>query len=411
MTKLRLLLFSSSLFSCASVGVYVVIGEVVSTEDIDDKVLMRVVTANIPISIGINLGSTTRFPHIVQTVKSLYERNDVVCLQEVWDYNDSVRLVRELGISPDKAYFADTRGMGETGKNYCDSGLSSLRICVEKRCEDIPEEDRAICARERCGVTLALLFLFDRDCADCLVSMVDKPLREIVDTCSHPPGKTKIYDGGNGVILLSKHGIKNVRFELLPASSVNRVLLFGEVKALNFPKVDVICTHLSSEEMFAPTYTSFNTWDEERYAQLSIIMNRVSSLGKDKTVLLIGDLNFGPSDYQSITGFSEQVWRYSQKLGFISPVASTIPLNCSFCAGNTLRFDRDGGSFLVDHIMYHPRYNFGGLKPVFARTMVLPQVEICVREKNGVCREKRFVHLSDHLPVQVGFTVTSSVNK
>jgi len=394
---------------CATTaGIYILRTPVVAETDPGDDGTIRFVTANLAVSPGINWGSSTRLKHIGDIVRTLYEENDVVCLQEVWPYEDKIRLMEELGIEDDRYYITDTRGMGETGTNYCDGGLSSIKACVRKRCADVPVEDQTTCAREQCTIQLGMLLLFKRACADCLVSMVGHSIDDIALACGRPPGHTKVYDGSNGVILLSKHGLRNRSYELLPASSANRVVLFAEVRGSEMPPIEVGCPHLSSEEIFPPTYGGFSSWDEERIAQLRGISRAFDRRRGPRTQVLIGDMNFGPDQPGDVTGFSLPAWEESDRLGYLSPIANTIPRPCSFCSGNRLRFDSDGPSFLVDHVLYHRENNVAGLVPTFARTLPLPLVEICVRERGGRCVRTKQVHLSDHRPVQVGFTVTSS---
>jgi hypothetical protein len=404
--KLSFLLLLVS--SCTLTGVYVWKIREVSKIDRGGFVPLRVVTANIPIARGINLGSSTRLAHTSEFVRDLYEKNDIVCLQEVWEYDDKSRIVREMGLTPDKYYFDDTRGLGETGKDYCDGGVSALRACVEHLCVDLPVEDQTICAKNRCKFALGSLMIFQRHCADCLVAMVGHPVGEIILTCSRLPGRSRVYGGGNGLILLSKHGLYNRSYEMLPASSANRIVLYAEVRVPGTLPIDIGCTHLSSEELFPPTHSGFDSWDDERRAQLDTIGKGFDQRSSTMTRLLIGDMNFGPDKLGEVNGFSESIWRYSEEIGYRSPIAYTDPVSCSYCAGNLLRYDDSEESYLVDHVLYHPKYNRSGLVPVFARTLATPLISVCVRKKRGSCVEMRDVHLSDHVPVQVGFTFTGT---
>ena len=164
-------------------------------------------------------------------------------------------------------------------------------------------------------------------------------------------GASRPYEGASGVILASKFPLKNRRAVRLPSYGVNRVALIATVYIPGVGPVETACTHLTpADRNPTPSSSPFDSWDDERNAQIAAIDTVLKERSGDRRpALLLGDMNTGPKRDGWLRVQSKTSWDEIVRRGFSSPAAETWPPICSACRWNTMRGMKN--DYLIDHVL------------------------------------------------------------
>lgn len=252
---------------------------------------IRVVTMNAALAPGINAMASARTPVFAKDIAA-YRDVDVLCLQEVWKDEAARTIEDSLGLSAEHVYRVDTRGHNEVpGQATClPTQINGVAKCVKKNCAGLADEDQAICALHECEISIGMMknSLTGQECINCLLATVGNSIEETARICTSDSGASRIYGGQNDVLLASKWPLLNREAIELPGSAANRVALFATIMLPSRGPVEVVCTHLTSgTDKAPPTDPRFKTWDEERDAQIRIIIQAMKSRSMNRPALLV----------------------------------------------------------------------------------------------------------------------------
>lgn len=321
---------------------------------------------------------------------------DLLCLQEVWNEDDQTAILSALNLPPENVYRVDTRGEGETGRDVCKPDqLKDIVACTRKKCANEPPEEVSTCAATECIEEGIMLYLRGRECLNCLTATAGKSIEEVSEICTSRTGASRIYGGGNGVILASRWPLLEKGVVHLPSSGANRVALMATVDVPGKGKVEVACSHLSAKNDVSPTNPAFSDWTEEQQAQVRLISEKLKERSGARPHLFIGDLNFCQrNDKAAIAPLMWSTWRLTADLGFVSPVEYAEPGFCSWCHDNWLT--RSSDDHLIDHVMVRNPTSGSVLEPAAAYRIF--DHSVFVTDWKGRRVE---AHLSDHYGVVV----------
>jgi endonuclease/exonuclease/phosphatase family metal-dependent hydrolase len=359
---------------------------------------IKVVTYNVGLAPGIVRLAKQRTAAVAEELGRL--DYDVLCLQEVWTEDDQDAILMSLNLPSENVYRVDTRGEGETGKDVCKPGqIQDIMACTQKKCSHEPPEELATCAASECVEEGIMLYLRGRECLNCLTATAGKNVDDVVKICTGQIGASRIYDGGNGVVLASRWPLLEKGVVHLPSSGANRVALMATVDVPGKGKVEVACTHLSAKNDVSPTNPAFSDWTEEQQTQLRLIAEKLAFRATGRPQLLIGDLNFGQrNDKAAIVALMWSTWRLAADLGFVSPAEYAEPGFCSWCHENWMTHSSD--DHLIDHILVRNPVSGQMTVPVCAYRMF--DRPISVTDWKG---RPSSAHFSDHFGVTVELNI------
>jgi len=312
--------------------------------------------------------AAARLPLIIDALNQMDA--DAICLQEVWTDEDATALMN--GVSGTYPYvFRALTAAGTTGPRCYDPvAATALQSCVEARC--VPAGTSAsecvgsLCKSEFDQLTTA--------CKLCLFANADDPL-----TCVTGGARAYVYDGRNGLLLLSRLPLGSPRYTSLGTEVVEHGVIDAVIGG-----ADVRCTYLTADLSVLPypEGRTYRSWAEEHAAT---VRQLVASSADLSWVMLAGDLNCGPaqpgltaelpSDYQTLTAVFTSPWE--------SP-------RCTWCKENPLT----GSSTdqWIDHVMV--RSCPGPCEIQYSRVLDQP----VTLQSEG---QLRTIRLSDHYGLRV----------
>lgn len=373
--------------------------------------LLETVTFNAGLAPGVVPYATPRTVRVAEEVGKL-RGTGLVCLQEIWTSEAQEHVLRELNLPPENVFTIDTRGDGEQpGVHRCSEKLiKPLLQCVEKKCGDYPDEEKSICAKRKCFMQMVKIYLSDKNCVHCLLSVAGQAVSEVEKVCTSPRGQSRVYGGSNGTILVSRWPLKKREVIRLPSSGVNRVALLATVDVPGMGEIEVGCTHLSSETILKPIYPGFKTWSDEMLVQFNAAEKRMQERSHGKPQIFLGDFNAGPGREGygmhwpvthrgvAIRRAVSRVWHHIRRSGFHSAAARAKPTFCTTCSDNKLR--GSGSNYLIDHaLLRDPK---GGLE--LEAVCAYPWFDSPVRAITSE-GETTKVNLSDHYGTVVKYRV------
>lgn len=364
---------------------------------------LRVVTMNAGLASGVVDMANARTPDFARDIAQFRDA-DVLCLQEVWKEDAVSAVQKSLGLPPDHIYRVDTRGRNEEpGRFTCSaSQIAKVMSCVKDTCKYDEAEHQTICALQelrKCPLTLSSLRYFGGlPCLNCLAASVGKPIDEIARACISKKGVSHVYDGENGVILASKWPLRNRSYIELPASAVNKVVLFATIDIPGRGPMEVACTHLTSPEKDIPTTNPrFKTWDQEVAEQFRLTAAALKARAGNRPALLVGDLNTGIDFQKDGRVTHEPVWDDILAEGFGDPASRVRPPMCTMCPENVLR--HAGSSRVIDHVLTLDPKNWKPFEPICGRQLLTGRR--MYERANGSRVE---LEVSDHYGVEIDFS-------
>ncbi|MGB8221861.1 MAG: endonuclease/exonuclease/phosphatase family protein [Polyangiales bacterium] len=328
---------------------------------------------------------------------------DIICLQEVWNQADK-ELIRDAAIQtyPYSAFFRDnldtpiddaTDQQGQvppppTGAPCPDevavgNGLNVLEQmnaavdCVRDNCSTLPDPSSDLgrttsteCASSNCvGAVAGLLFgdAQQQRCYACLVTQLPtSTFAKIRDSCANVVNQDLAFDGQNGVMILSRHPLKNAAEWVLPGTWNRRVIVSATAELPNGSDVDIYCNHFTSILQSAPINTYPYTgqygdgmtgpagWLAEMELQAQKLINYVNQTSGSRQAVILGDFNSGHAyPAESIAAEAEPTLNILESAFSPAYTASYTPL-CTYCSANPVtnpNADPNVASVWIDQIL------------------------------------------------------------
>lgn len=356
---------------------------------------LTALTYNTGLGPGLVRYTSQRSPEVIEALAD--EPFDVLCLQEVWLQEDSDAITK---LFEDKGFHvlrADTRGRNESSADVCEPGmLDPVLECSVRECPGWSDQDISLCALKKCVDPLTDVLRQDPNCVICAATSTGKSPEEIEQTCTSS-GSSRIHEGGNGVILVSKYPLSRRETLHLPASFANRVAQMARIELPTGP-VEIACTHISANQALPPLQSEASWWTEEKEMQIQLVSDRLKERGECVPQMLLGDLNTS-RDNGTLIESDRSAYDIAESEGLESPAATWSPPICSSCAENTFK-SSTGTSRLIDHIMSRTE-DVTIFNPVAIERVLDWTVEI---DEQGMLLD---TSLSDHFGIRLTFDIST----
>nr|XP_011418835.2 uncharacterized protein LOC105322019 isoform X2 [Crassostrea gigas] len=305
---------------------------------------------------------------LLQTIPNKQERGDyilanlratdpdIVCLQEVWLARDA-DMISSGNVLTYPFSFSASHGQGETlidslppCANISLAGVMFKILangCTRKNTSD----EQARCVLEKTGV-----MNLPQICISCLAISATggfSPNRILKDCVLTSQGEVNLP----GLLVLSKRPLINpvVKYFLpFTRTTVRRGYIHFQDEEVG----DISCTHLTPD--LGPTYVEpnlsgiFSNYAEQ---QLYEIITMVTDLSSASRVVIMGDLNCGPSlPGRNIQEEFETSYYHFIMSGYNNPYIKKVGL-CTYCRGNPLTLAQNEltssppENTILDHIL------------------------------------------------------------
>jgi endonuclease/exonuclease/phosphatase family metal-dependent hydrolase len=366
------------------------------SEDSDDRPTASFATYNAGLARGFVDYATARTEPVADAVAQL--DSDVVCLQEVWLYEDN-QLQWNTGQIEDiveaseqtfpHSYYEVTQTTGEDLPNCNDDDTTAMEACVADNCAGVSNDQLQACALPTCQTEFDAL---SDDCRGCIGANIGGSIDDILEACTGDvEGSAFSYGGHNGLLILSKHELTNTEFTSLDSFLVQRAVLHATADIPEFGEVDLYCTHLQADLSDALQYPDgglYSSYEQEQAAQIEAINTYIGQTAQTDNVVLMGDMNNGPAVGDLSAGFPQNYAKFIDAGYSNAYVEQSGPL-CTYCGSNTLN-DGDGKR-AIDHVLT----NFTTEVDVAATERILDQTQTISTEDGD-----QELHLSDHFGVE-----------
>jgi endonuclease/exonuclease/phosphatase family metal-dependent hydrolase len=333
-----------------------------------------------------------RRPFIVDAIAN--SNADILCLQEVWDQSDKVA-IRDAAAAayPHSTFFEDDldtpiddatnqQGVvpplpttapcaGEPLTSQLNAGVD----CLEANCST-PDgrTTSAACAEDQCLVEVLNLITAPppQRCYACLVTQLPTELLTDIRTrCPSVVNQDLAFQGQNGVMILSRHPLKNAKELVVPGTWNRRTILSATAELANGAELDVYCNHLTPIFVSTAIVNTFpytgqygdgttnpSAWQAEQELQAEKLINYVNETSGSRPAVILGDLNTGRAyPAQDIVAEGEETLDLLEAAFTPAYTAAYLeaPL-CTFCSTNPVANptdDPDETSVWIDHIQLH----------------------------------------------------------
>ena len=330
-----------------------------------------------------------RRPYIVEAIAA--SDADILCLQEVWDQTDKVAIKDEAAETyPHTAFFEDnldtpiddaTDQDGQVPPAPTEapcagepltSDMNALVDCLRDNCSTIPDSDEGqttseACAAASCQLEAVPLLFGDakaQRCYACLTTQL--PTETFADMRSRCPtvvNQDLAFQGQNGVMILSRHPLKDVENWVIPGTWNRRTILSATAELPDGAELDVYCNHLTpiftnplyiyTGQYGDGTVTS-SAWQAEQELQAPKLINRVTEISGDRPAVILGDFNAGHAyPEQDIVAEGEPTLDLLEAAYDPAYTADYTP-QCTFCSTNPVTnpgADPAATSSWIDHIL------------------------------------------------------------
>jgi endonuclease/exonuclease/phosphatase family metal-dependent hydrolase len=344
--------------------------------------------------------ATARQQPVADAVASL--DSDVVCMQEVWLYEDEQgdwsqgqidAIVDASAETFPNSYYEITEDSGGEAANCNDDDTGPIESCVAENCADVSDDNLAGCALSNCDTEFNSL---SSSCQQCIGANIGGSIDDIIGACTGDVGGSSYsYNGHNGLLLLSKHELTNTEFEVLDSEVVQRAVLHATVNVPEFGEADVYCTHLQADlsgSLPYPEDGQFSSYEEEQAAQIDAINAYIEQTAQTDNVVLLGDMNNGPAVGSLSAAFPDNYAKFTGE-GFMNHYLDQADPACTYCGSNSLV--GGDGERAIDHVLYR----FTDDVEATSSVRILDETQTISTEEGD-----QDLHLSDHYGVTTRFT-------
>ncbi|MBL4685177.1 MAG: endonuclease/exonuclease/phosphatase family protein [Nannocystaceae bacterium] len=351
---------------------------------------IKLASFNLGLAVGYIEEAPARIDPIITAISE--SDADVLCLQELWVAQDDAgewtdtqiqRVLTGTTASYPHQYWKRTTVSEDAVETGCTIEESDpLESCANEACGDTPPENLGECVLEMCGEEFTAT---STGCQGCLVANLGQPLEDIIAACVGATNAGIVYDGHNGLAIISKLPLSATSIVEMDHALTARSVLHATVTAPGDNPVDVYCTHIAADltsEIAYPEGGTFTSFAEENAAQMTEILALAGEPAAGSTTALLGDFNHGATEladnYQAVLD-----------AGYTDAVADAN-VGCTFCDENTLNAGGGSGGKLIDHIYIKTSGTVGTSARIFDQA-----VEITTADGAS-----RMLHLSDHYGVE-----------
>ncbi len=325
-----------------------------------------------------------RIAPVVEAVAALDA--DFVCLQEVWEPADVEAIQQGTAEAFPHQLYVDTTDLTSGDPACTPEETDPLLACVLEFCDGNP--DLAGCVMENC---VAEFTSVSKPCSTCLVANIAKPIEEIITSCLEGSAAL-VYEGRNGVLLLSRQPLAETDHLVLDSFIIRRVLLHAKVEAETGP-IHLFCTHLSTSISEIDYAGEFDDWKSEQAHQIDQAAEHIATAAGEDPAILLGDMNCGPAIPPDINAEWEENYQLFVDAGFEAPFVAQESPPCTWCSDNVLT----GGtkSRIIDHVLVK---GLGEWQEELVAARILDQP---ITVTDPLTTEEVEIFLSDHYGVQV----------
>jgi endonuclease/exonuclease/phosphatase family metal-dependent hydrolase len=326
---------------------------------------------------------------------------DILCLQEVWEQADKEAIRDAVAETfPHAALFDDnldtivddpTDQQGEepptpmgvpcpdqdVGDDNILDQMNQAIDCLKANCSTIPDSEEgrttsAECAAAACVGEVAGLLFGNAEQQRCYASVITQLPTETFGYMREASATIENQDlafrGQNGVMILSRHPLKDATNWVIPGTWNRRNFLSATVELPNGAELDTYCNHLTP--IFNPTgintfpytgqygdgMTGPEGWQAEQELQAQKLIDYVSDISGARPAVILGDLNAGHAfPAQDIVAEGEATLDLLETAFTPAYTADYAPL-CTFCSTNPVTNPTDdplATSGWIDHIQLY----------------------------------------------------------
>jgi endonuclease/exonuclease/phosphatase family metal-dependent hydrolase len=290
------------------------------------------VTFNAGLAAGAVPFAAERRPEIIKAVKALTA--DVVCLEEVWTDADAQAVIDGLKAEFPFSFREKTEDTSAATVKCTDTAAAQAVInCVTQKC--VPAGitvSACVLDAKYCKAEYEVL---SDACKLCLAGNTANPL-----PCAAGGAKDFVYEGRNGLLLLSRLEIKGPSYTAMDTVLIKRGVINARIGTTN-----VQCTHLPADlgAVPYPTGKTFTSWKTENAGAIGVLVGSTAAGG---CTVLMGDMNCGPAQGTLVGELAENYPAF--KAGGYNDTWSGP--TCTWCKENPLTGSADDR--WIDHIMF-----------------------------------------------------------
>lgn len=358
---------------------------------------LSVVSFNVGLAFGYVPEASGRKDAVIEALAA--SDADVVCVQELWtNQNDAGEwttdvidetLAATLANFPNQYWSRTVTSDTATPMGCTIEEAEPLEMCAMTNCGEESPENLAGCVTDMCEAEFGAV---SPGCQNCLVTNLGGTLDEIIGACKGVFSSGVVYDGHNGLAILSKHPVTTMETLEMDYALTSRAVLHATVAPEGAEPVDVYCTHLASDlsnTIDYPPGGTYSSFAEENAAQATAALAWIDETATAPTTVFAGDFNHGP---QVGTGHAELADNYQLILdaGFADPIVDSGEF-CTYCEANTLQNGSGNDGELIDHVYLR------GTAQVQTAAVVYDDVVPVVTTDGST----QMLHRSDHYGVRV----------
>ncbi len=306
---------------------------------------LSVATFNVGMARGYVDHAAERFEHIVSALRDL-EDTDVICIQEIWADEDIEALKSGVAATYPESYMHRTQLSdftdGEINTPACTmEEAAPLVACAVPLCDG--EADLASCVLGNCEAEFNATSADCQACAAGNLGLGNVP--DIVAACTSGDAAQYVYDGHNGLLILSKTPIENTQMTNLSSFLTVRSVLYGEVQGLG-----IACTHLTAT-LSEPEYNGeYDSYGAENAAQVATLLDYVEMQSGGGPAIIAGDFNNGPAVGTEIEADLADNYALFEAAGWANVGVASGEALCTWCADNPM-LSSGTRNRMIDHVM------------------------------------------------------------
>lgn len=181
--------------------------------------------------------------------------------------------------------------------------VNAAFACIKANCST--PEDRykgdSTCLSSNCASVLIPFIAGNKDqnrCFNCISvgTLADKTLTETQNQCLTDTRDYKAFDGATSSLVLSKFPIRNAETYVLPSTSYQRVVHYGQVEIEKDKYVDFFCGELSAAfGDLVPYYGHYavegkgDPWEQEQVWQANLVVKYVQKKAEKRPAIITGE--------------------------------------------------------------------------------------------------------------------------